>query len=66
MEVKKVIGKFIKLYNIDKFSLEDFDIQGLIGSVLESCDKFGVGAIIDDDDITVNFYTEKDKFYEDE
>ncbi|CAM2075840.1 MAG: hypothetical protein NSGCLCUN01_00014 [uncultured Clostridium sp.] len=60
------IGKSIKSYDLDKFNPEDFDIYGLIESVPESCDKFGAEVIIDDEDITVNLYTEKDKFYEDE
>ncbi|WP_133013997.1 hypothetical protein [Clostridium cuniculi] len=60
------IGKSIKSYNLEKFNPEDFDIYGLIESVPESCDKFGSEVIIDDEDITVNLYTEKDKFYEDE
>ena len=60
------IGKSIKSYDLDKFNPEDFDIYGLIESVPESCDKFGAEVIIDDKDITVNLYTEKDKFYKDE
>lgn len=58
------IGKPIKSYNIEKFKPEDFDIKGLIESVPENCDTFGSKVIIDDKEVVINMYTEKDKFYE--
>lgn len=57
------IGKSIKSYNIENFKPEDFDIKGLIESVPESCDKFGAQVSINDEEIIVDIYTEKDKFY---
>ncbi len=60
------IGKSIKSYNLNEFKPEDFDIYGLIYSVPESCKKFGADVIIDDEEIIVNIYTEKDKFYKGE
>lgn len=57
------IGKSIKSYNVDKFKPEDFDIKGLIESVPENCDKFGSIVNINDEEIIVDIYTEKDKFY---
>lgn len=60
------IGKAIEGYDLDNFKPEDFDIYGLMSSVSEFCNKFEAEVIIDDEYITVNIYTEKDKFYEDE
>lgn len=60
------VGKSIKSYNIEKFKPEDFDIKGLLDSVPESCDTFGATVIMDDKDIVINMYTEKDKFYKEE
>lgn len=58
------IGKGLDSYDIESFKADDFDIIGLIDSVPDNCDTFGAEVIIDNEEIVVNIYTEKNKFYE--